>query len=53
MLQFIQKQKSEIQTQKSVISGLELKTRNLENTEYLINKIFQLEPNPYIVWRMI
>ena len=52
-LQKIELQKIETGNLKYQIQGLIQKTQNLDNPEYLLLKVFNLENNPYKIWRFI
>lgn len=49
----IQQQKAEIATLNQELQILANKSKNLDNPEYLLAKVFQLEKNPYQLWKYI
>ncbi|CAD8124200.1 unnamed protein product [Paramecium sonneborni] len=50
---FVQKQKSEIQNLRQTVGNQEQKIKMLDNLEYLMNRIFTLEQDPYKIWKYI
>lgn len=36
-----------------MIASYEQKIKTMDNVEYLMNRIFSLEPDPYRVWKYI
>ncbi|CAD8194955.1 unnamed protein product [Paramecium pentaurelia] len=50
---FVQKQKSEVQNLRQIVGNFEQKQKMMENVEYLMNRVFSLEQDPYKIWRYI
>ncbi|KAM3141954.1 hypothetical protein pb186bvf_006040 [Paramecium bursaria] len=53
MNESILSQNAIIQNQRQDIQNLESKTQVLQNVEYLVERIFFLEKNPYQIWKLI
>ncbi|CAK62612.1 unnamed protein product (macronuclear) [Paramecium tetraurelia] len=50
---FVQKQKNEVQNLRQTVGNFEQKMKLMENVEYLMNRVFALEQDPYKIWRYI
>ncbi|CAD8190115.1 unnamed protein product [Paramecium pentaurelia] len=50
---FVQKQKSEIQNLRQQVGNYEQKIKMMDNVEYLMNRVFTLEQDPYRIWKYI
>ncbi|CAD8191597.1 unnamed protein product [Paramecium octaurelia] len=50
---FVQKQKTEIQNMRQSVGAYEQKLKLMDNIEYLMNRIFALEQDPYKIWKYI
>ncbi|CAK64499.1 unnamed protein product (macronuclear) [Paramecium tetraurelia] len=50
---FVQKQKTEIQNLRQTVGTYEQKLQLMDNIEYLMNRVFALEQDPYKIWKYI
>lgn len=53
LYQVIEQLKQEVMEQKSRVHNLSVKTKHVENVEWLVRKAFQLEQNPYRFWKLL